>query len=540
MLSASHMACSALFRAAGVVILVVLVASFSLSLHGYMSGASDACRTRIDRSVLVCLGICSGLVLYGRWILTPSYNWLNLCGLLLAGTGLLRLSLHIRSAEKPSLLSVASSVVYVGVGSGLSLVSKPPSFVLLMLVVIPWMVSVSRAWGALGFFPAAVAFFSCALVVLANPLTLQVGLAGVVSHLLTGAQIYVQLRDQGIADLVWQAGEDFQSLAVNILLSPAVAIVAAPIALRRLQRRWNLDDELVLRLSGLFSTACIVCFWAAFTARGHWLVLGSFGHWGLVFVVLYFLSWYVSNWTAGRRKRRDLGVVILLLVFAAAFGFGSGSGLFIKMSEGFVFLALAGFLLARNTDEVLDSRVCTLSAVLVFFVPAILILVQSYQNPYRLPTDIGDQSTDVVFFGNHGGLQVDAATHSYVAGLEKAAERSGWRVGNQLIDLTGATPGAAIILNARAVSTPWLLGGYQGSTRFAREMLSRARPDDLKSSWLLTAPDGKRRIHEKGLLEELGLRFPADFEVAGEVRTGWRNESQVLWKPRVPTRPNGS
>ena len=75
--------------------------------------------------------------------------------------------------------------------------------------------------------------------------------------------------------------------------------------------------------------------------------------------------------------------------------------------------------------------------------------------------------------GGESRFFVDEATADYVVGLQQIALDADWEQGTHLIDLTGASPGAVVVLDGRAPGVPWLLGGYEGSDRFALTALSR-------------------------------------------------------------------
>ena len=158
------------------------------------------------------------------------------------------------------------------------------------------------------------------------------------------------------------------------------------------------------------------------------------------------------------------------------------------------------------------------------------IIDNAYSNPYRLNSNMGLQDTDVKFLGVNGVIKVDKITAKYVNDLKDAAIKSGWKERNLLIDLTGGSPGALVILNAKLVGTPWLLGAYDGSANFVKTVikLSGINPFD---SWILTAPNGSRRV-PISVLSDTDYNFEERYQLAGEVRTGHRDEFQMLWKPK--------
>ncbi len=80
------------------------------------------------------------------------------------------------------------------------------------------------------------------------------------------------------------------------------------------------------------------------------------------------------------------------------------------------------------------------------------------------------------------------------------------------------------------MGVPWLLGAYKGSSEFAKAAIEMAPKSEQHTAWVLTAPKGKIRIPEE-ILMNLGLDFSKSYEMAGKVKTGHRNEEQVLWRP---------
>ena len=100
-----------------------------------------------------------------------------------------------------------------------------------------------------------------------------------------------------------------------------------------------------------------------------------------------------------------------------------------------------------------------------------------------------------------------------------------------LIDLTGGSPGASVILSAKTPGKHWLLGGYPGSLEATTLALSLAEKEDIRNSWIITAPMGTREIPVSAL-NNLNIDFPNSYTKTGAVITGHRNEVQILWKPK--------
>ena len=214
-----------------------------------------------------------------------------------------------------------------------------------------------------------------------------------------------------------------------------------------------------------------------------------------------------------------------------AYGFGSGNGL-VRQSSGAVVFVMGAVLLAVHWWEGRwrYQLLCWPTALLLLTSTA-MILDGAYREPYRLGNSLAQQTERVRFLGNPSELKVNPATANYINGLRQLALDHQWQEGTELLDLTGATPLALNVLNARAIKTMWLAGGYPGSDSAAKQVLTDVMPQQVRQAWLLTAPDGTIKLSES-ILEVAGLKLKRDWEAVGEVQTGYRNEKQVLWRPR--------
>jgi hypothetical protein len=153
-----------------------------------------------------------------------------------------------------------------------------------------------------------------------------------------------------------------------------------------------------------------------------------------------------------------------------------------------------------------------------------------YRDHYRLPEPVDQQTTPVVFLGGDT-RRVDAPTALYINQLKTTALASGWQRGTALVDLTGATPGALLVLDAKLVGNPWLIGGRPGSDAHAKAYLDMLGHAELKRAWVLTAPNGKRSI-DSHVLWGGAPELQATHEPIGELHFPLRGEVQVLWRPK--------
>ena len=171
----------------------------------------------------------------------------------------------------------------------------------------------------------------------------------------------------------------------------------------------------------------------------------------------------------------------------------------------------------------------------LMFSVAVLLAVFSntsriYRDHYRLPEPVAQQTTRVVFLDGDT-RRVDAPTAMYINQLKSMALASGWERGTALVDLTGATPGALLVLDAKLVGNPWLIGGRPGSDAHAKAYLDMLGHAELKRAWVLTSPNGQRSI-DSHVLWGGAPELQATHEPIGDLHFPARDEVQVLWRPK--------
>lgn len=161
----------------------------------------------------------------------------------------------------------------------------------------------------------------------------------------------------------------------------------------------------------------------------------------------------------------------------------------------------------------------------------VILINKASHYPYRQITDIKGQNLPVKFLNQEFTLKVDKKTKKYIEDLKSIALNNNLNQSTYLIDLTGGTPGSNVITNTKFFDRPWLMGGYKGSNDFAFNVLNKYKDKEvLRKAWILTAPNGKLKLDEK-ILNKLGLKFPQNYTNIGVLTTGYRNETQYLWKP---------
>jgi len=312
--------------------------------------------------------------------------------------------------------------------------------------------------------------------------------------------------------------------SVKVLPYAIVAVWVCSLKFKSVSKRVAISLSFYLLL-----LAELVC---RFEIYGISLTRTNLGAAGLMLIWAALLVCWAGGLFSRNSPKLFLRLPVFLIFLAVAYAFGSINGLIRQMSGAYIFLCSAAMVLSLTVDHKTGNiRMSFLTAIYVA-ISTVIILLNAQHHPYRLPTSIWRQNNSIQLWGAPGGsLDVDDKTFAYVTNLQQGATASGWREGTPLVDLTGASPGALVILGASITGTPWLLGGYKGSNQFVAKALSQTPISVLNAAWVLTAPKGRRHISSL-VLRQAGVDFPDSFVRVAIVKTGWRNEKQILWKPK--------
>jgi len=531
------------FRLLGIVVILFFSLILANSLDGYWSSWNDK-GDYLDRASTYILIVGASLSYYGQWwLLTPSYNWLALLAAMLVATGLLYSSIKTNNN-----INLYIGGLILGVGGALAFIAKPTTAVVLALSSFLWIVL----------------HFNKKKLYICVAISICVAILLILSHAIInfhGVRKYIHDLSEGIknAELLL-GGHDFLGLSIGALsafiefigLLASVdiirvvfvgAIILITINFLPSTRRKFLASHMF----GLILVFCCLIWWLIlFTHSYHpnykitssANVLGILNH-GTLMLSLFFLfilaalpikyhsiqSAKFSNASAG--YFRMLALILLLIVLTFAYAFGTGNDIFQQMSGSTVFISAGMFYLGVWLSNERFYRLVPSFITLMMMLTVLSLIQNAYKSPYRLIGSISEQREPIVLMSSTGLLYVDINTASYVNNMQNNALAAGWKRGMPLIDLTGATPGAVLILDGRIIGQPWLLGGYPGSDQYAKKALNSVSRDILEKAWVLTGPSGLN----SNVLNDLGFDFPSRYEQVMVLITGHRNDRQILWRP---------
>lgn len=540
-------------RAAGLLILLLTSGFFAYHL---MRLSSEILRFRprmVELAVVASGVILSSLVYYRHWLTTPSYILFSLLGGLLVASGSI-FALRIYRTEKGFDNKEAFLISHVlligtliGAGGFIGCIGRPTTGLALGFFVGLWLVLLLRPkqWLPVG----STAFIVFSMLVVAHIWWFEGSWAGFIGKIEFG-------RDLGAALNAGHTLTDIFGRAIEFLFNIpvfTVLLVFSTIAVIWLIRQIKSGAIVVTPQKIVFFVLTGYIFFIGFflvvDQRTSFPVANLPGWLGLALTLflisILLLQTGVSNYWSGnnfdssikgyvaRFKNRKEFIVstIILLMLAFSNSLGSNSSLTSGSSSAFVLYVAVSMVIVLDVipRQYAITRLIVLTAITS---SSVVFLTWAAIHPYRLPGNIAAQTHQVSFLDSETHLKVDLPTAQWVKDIQKTALGAGWQTGTSLIDLTGGTPGAAVVLAGLPPTTPWLVGGYKGSADYVKLALSLAEKGNLNAAWILTAPKGTRSI-PTDVLRSVDLKFPDNYSLAGTVRTGHRNEQQFLWKPNT-------
>jgi hypothetical protein len=223
-----------------------------------------------------------------------------------------------------------------------------------------------------------------------------------------------------------------------------------------------------------------------------------------------------------------------LAAFPHIYAFGTNENYWTSGSRAAVFWVLAGVvLLAALHRDKPAWRIFVPTAAGVQLCTTILLFV-SMEYPYRQTQPLRLNKDFMHFAGTGSKLLVSRGFADYVDKLHQLAATGGFKAGEPMLDLTGHYPGALYALGATSVGRSWMIGGYPGSENLAIANLDRDSPRELKIAWILTEPNGPRKL-SPDILKRYGIDLVKDYVEVGKLDspTGSYRDSYVqhLLKP---------
>ena len=477
------------------IILTFLLASFLSYL--VLQKSRDPDRPNALFNVLIAMAIASSsLMVFNFGLITPSYNTLNFQGLMITTMGLTVL-------EKKERNYVISALL-IGLGGTITFMAKPSTAMFLAIISVGYL-------------------YFCRLLkprlfilIFAFTILFAVGVAIYIDGSLFA---FVLSLKQGLykAQLLDPSGHGFSKI------------------IRLDDFYWSQESKTILY------------FHVPFLMLTSLLLLSQnerFKFFGFLFVVifcieylliqLYSLSWSMifdpvlgvlfllvpvlillpANIYYQKRlvsfSSKKVMLALLFLIMPYIYAIGTNNNYWYMLPHAVLFWVLSGLVflkpvLNRNNLIAIAFPGILFAQLLTF------ISIQAFvEKPYRQPQPLFSNDVSMNFPNHSSKLILSRQAEDFITRLKNAAYSAGFSKNIPIIDLTGRTPVAAIILEGESVGVPWLLGSYKGSSDYAVHVLSKVDVEKIQKSWVLTEPEGYAKIPDS-VLKPLGLDLQKDY-----------------------------
>ncbi len=219
--------------------------------------------------------------------------------------------------------------------------------------------------------------------------------------------------------------------------------------------------------------------------------------------------------------------VFILLSLIFAYSFGSSNNLFLQS----MFISILYFVIIYLLLVNIDTSFNRFQSMLIIFVlccHVIISLKNAFYKPYGYDAKINEFIKTEVSIRNNERLYISKEQSDFMNFIRKVFKNNNWERELPLIDLSGKLPGILYLLDARAVGNPWFNGYFEGSTNYARKIISLSSDEHIKKSWLIFSENEPDTISKQVIEERIGNLNENYYLFA---KYNYRKVNYTFWKP---------
>lgn len=238
------------------------------------------------------------------------------------------------------------------------------------------------------------------------------------------------------------------------------------------------------------------------------------------------------------------GIALYFAVLPHVLAVGTNNNYWLQGSLGSLFWVLAGLgILMPFISSTVKLRVL-LPTVVSGQLITVFLLYAAMEHPYfGQPEPFSQYDATMTTRVNESILILPKELADYYINVKKMADQSGFQAKMPMIDMSGYGSGVLYAINAKAIGSAWMIGGYSGSNNVAVALLNRVSCTDITAAGLLIDPDSQMKL-SLTILNGFGLIFEQNFALAAEfnipstniARVGIPSKKLQLWMPKYPTR----
>ena len=457
--------------------------SLAISPIGDATGATRPLPHRY--SWLLLAGPMASAMLYFGYLSTlraPSYNVLSLTSMALATACLLRTLRQQRAGALPR----AAPVLY-GVALGACFLSKATTSLTMALAHLLFFAAVNRTWnwkwlaGLVGLIGAGAAL---------NLLLLSMVFPGWLASLREGI-VLMKMRGG------YAGGHLLGAFAWEVrcaIVDSGPWLLAAGALFALLRRRLGPSSRSAI---GLLAVAMVLaCVGATIYDHQSLLWLPAVAATALALWSLELLA--LGGQPLARSEYADFALMALLLLLPLAFSFGTNMLVLGHSAIAALFAFAALYLrLYRLFFAGLLGRAALAACVTLLCLPGAATQYRALTDShytYRQHSALGRQDLPLAMGPYASTLLLDGRTHAIMRAMKALMADAGFRPGQDILDLSGDSPGMIWAVGGNPLGSPWIIGRYPGSEAAAERTMEKSGTAKVRGAWLFTSRTSRHRI----------------------------------------------
>lgn len=445
---------------------------------------------------------------FNLWLVTPNYNTLTFQGILIFLTGIV--------INQKNTGNNYFQTAILSIGFTLTLFAKPSSaFILFIIFSIVLVKNKNKINNLFIIFSISTLIYLPILIQDRSPMVTAY-------RILDGIEIYKILTDKHINPVIFRFDEFIISIK-NLKIMVVIFIINF-IGLIIFSK-----NNKIFHFAYVFIVAVISYFIFFEYGYSRYKPTKFYGLiiFSIVFSNILFLILKNKNIDFKKIKNKEKLLILILFLMPHIYSFGTTRNYWENGSSIGIFWLLASVVLMKPYAIFKQSWFFLFPTLISTTILGAILLNTIIATPHR-QVPLWENSVLVNTGAENSYLYLTQSQADLINTVRSISKANGFQADMPIIDLTGQSPGLLYLLTARSVGFPWLSGGYKGSTEFAKKALATETCDLLSKSWILSEPEGRRKLPPI-ILSDFGSDLNLDYELI----TTWKNNNRVqfLYKP---------